>query len=136
MLTDTCSALVVCCACLPCSPRKITEIILQHLNLGSHFAHIVCAGDTLPSTTVSPELTASTSASATYSLQPKPAIDILLQGAHQLGVEAGQCVFVGDSRYDMVSGRAAGCATVGVGIKTGDVYVKDTREAVTLFGLL
>ena len=107
---------------------------MKHLNLGSYFAHVICAGDTLNSAEVSPAIT--TASSPTYSLQPKPAIDILLQGAHQLRVAATDCVFVGDSKYDMVSGRAAGCATVGVGIKTGDVYVKDTREAVTLFELL
>lgn len=93
----------------------------------------MCAGDTVNSTTLSPAIAATT---ATYSLQPKPAIDILLQGAHQLRVVADDCVFIGDSRYDMVSGRAAGCVTVGVGIKTGDVYVKDTRQAVTLFELV
>ena len=118
------------------SPRKITEIILSHLNLHSYFAHVVCAGDTLPTSAVSPAIsTASYPSSGYYSLQPKPAIDILLQGAHRLAVQARDCVFVGDSRYDMLSGRAAGCTTVGVGIKTGDVYVKDTREAVTLFEL-
>ena len=119
------------------SPRKITEIILQHLHLSSYFAHVICAGDTLASSADSPTSTTDChTASATYSLLPKPAIDTLLQGAHQLGVVASECVFVGDSRYDMLSGQTAGCATVGVGIKTGDVYVKDTREAVSLFKLL
>ena len=117
-------------------PRKITEIILAHLSLNQYFSHVVCAGDSIPSTTTSPLLSTANNSSVYYALQPKPATDILVQGAHQLGVAASDCVFAGDSKYDIVSGKAAGCVTVGVGIVTGDVFVKDTREAVTLFGLV
>ena len=118
-------------------PRKITEIILNHLNLNQYFSHIICAGDSLPIAAVSPFLAISgASGGGRYGLKPKPATDILVQGAHQVGVDVSKCCFVGDSRYDMMSGQAAGCAvTVGVGITTGDVFVKDTREAVSLFEL-
>lgn len=44
----------------------------------------------------------------------KPAPDPLLEGARRLGVPAGRCAYVGDSRVDLRAGRAAGMMTVGV----------------------
>ena len=46
--------------------------------------------------------------------RPKPAPDPVLLAAARLGVDPGACVFVGDSRFDIAAGKAAGVATVGV----------------------
>ena len=44
----------------------------------------------------------------------KPAADPLIECAKRLGVDADNCVYVGDSRIDIKAGRAAGMKTVGV----------------------
>jgi pyrophosphatase PpaX len=45
---------------------------------------------------------------------PKPHPEPVLHALERLGVEAGSAVFVGDSPYDIRSGRAAGTWTAGV----------------------
>ena len=60
--------------------------------------------------------------SASDVANPKPAPDPVLLAAARLGVEPGECVFIGDSRYDVAAGRAAGVTTVGV------LYGAGTRE--------
>lgn len=60
--------------------------------------------------------------SASDVAHPKPAPDPVLLAAARLGVDPGACVFVGDSRFDIASGRAAGATTVGV------LYGSGTRE--------
>ena len=45
---------------------------------------------------------------------PKPAPDMLLGFATHLGLEPRHVVMVGDSTHDLVAGRAAGMATIGV----------------------
>ncbi len=44
----------------------------------------------------------------------KPAADPLIECAKRLGVDADNCVYLGDSRIDIMAGRAAGMKTVGV----------------------
>ena len=44
----------------------------------------------------------------------KPAPDLLLKAAHQLGVEPASTWYVGDSRWDMLAAVAAGMTAVGV----------------------
>ncbi len=44
----------------------------------------------------------------------KPAPDPLLACSRQLGVNPEKCIYVGDSHVDIVAGKAAGMATVGV----------------------
>ena len=45
---------------------------------------------------------------------PKPAPDMLLGFADRAGLAPGAVVMVGDSTHDLIAGRAAGMATVGV----------------------
>lgn len=45
---------------------------------------------------------------------PKPAPDMLLGFAARTGIAPAQIVMVGDSTHDLIAGRAAGMATVGV----------------------
>lgn len=44
----------------------------------------------------------------------KPAPDLLLEAASQLGVEPARCWYVGDSTWDMVAAVAAGMAAIAV----------------------
>ncbi len=44
----------------------------------------------------------------------KPAPDLLLRGAEELGVQPGRCWYVGDSTWDMVAAVAASMIAVGV----------------------
>jgi HAD superfamily hydrolase (TIGR01509 family) len=49
----------------------------------------------------------------------KPAPDLLLAAAEQLGVEPGRCWYVGDATPDMAAARAAGMP--GIGVTAGSV---------------
>ena len=44
----------------------------------------------------------------------KPAPDLLLAGAAQLGVPARDCWYVGDAAWDMIAARSAMMAGIGV----------------------
>jgi len=57
----------------------------------------------------------------------KPAPDLLLLAAEQLGVPARRCWYVGDATWDMLAARAAGM--VGIGITTGAVDETALRRA-------
>ncbi|GAC1630217.1 MAG: HAD-IA family hydrolase [Nevskia sp.] len=46
---------------------------------------------------------------------PKPAPDGLLLAARELGLAAGDCIYVGDDLRDIVAGHAAGMRTVAAG---------------------
>lgn len=54
---------------------------------------------------------------------PKPAPDMLLGFADRAGLDPARVVMVGDSTHDLIAGRKAGMATVGVltGLATEDV---------------
>ncbi len=54
---------------------------------------------------------------ASHVAHAKPAPDLLLLAAEQLGVEPAQCWYVGDSTWDMVAAVAAGM--IGVGVTAG-----------------
>ncbi len=54
---------------------------------------------------------------ASHVTHAKPAPDLLLAGAEQLGVTARDCWYVGDSTWDMIAARSA--MMTGVGVPTG-----------------
>lgn len=45
-------------------------------------------------------------------LKSKPEPDPIIEGAKMLGVAPEECIYLGDSPYDMQAGIAAGCTTV------------------------
>ncbi len=47
-------------------------------------------------------------------LHPKPAPDLALKALSALGIKADQTLVVGDTVYDLLMGKAAGCHTCGV----------------------
>jgi HAD superfamily hydrolase (TIGR01509 family) len=57
----------------------------------------------------------------------KPAPDLLLAGARQLGVEPADVWYVGDARWDMLAAVAAGMMPVAV--LTGATGADELREA-------
>ena len=59
--------------------------------------------------------------------KPHPAP--LLHGAARLGVDPGDCVYVGDATVDLLAARAAGMAAVGVTWGAGEVAVLVALEA-------
>ena len=52
-----------------------------------------------------------------YVLSPKPSSDLIYAAAQVLGVPAAHCVFVGDSKFDLMASIAAGCFAIGIGDK-------------------
>jgi beta-phosphoglucomutase-like phosphatase (HAD superfamily) len=57
----------------------------------------------------------------------KPAPDLLLLAAEQLGVPAPTCWYVGDSTWDMLASRAA--RMIGIGVPYGAVSAVDLSKA-------
>ena len=75
----------------------------------------------------------------------KPAPDLLLEAARQLGIEPARCWYVGDSTWDMIAAVAAGMIAIGVtaGAAVGadelmnagaHVTVESLGDLVTAFG--
>lgn len=58
----------------------------------------------------------------------KPAGDPVTEAIRRLGMKAERCVMIGDSRYDLAAGRAAGCRAV---VLVGDLP-EDVRDAADL----
>ncbi len=73
-------------------PYDFTVTLLERLNLLSHFA-VVLGGDSLP--------------------ERKPAPLPLLEAATRCEVTPDHCLMIGDSRFDILAGRAAGMKTCG-----------------------
>ncbi len=51
---------------------------------------------------------------ATDCLVHKPAPDPVLMGVEKLGLKPSECVYVGDSPFDIQAGKAAGCISIAV----------------------
>ena len=81
-------------------PERFVAPLLEQVGLGGYFRWII-GGDTLP--------------------QQKPDPAALLQVMHLAGVDAGQALFVGDSRSDVLAARAASvpCVAVSYGYNHG-----------------
>jgi N-acetyl-D-muramate 6-phosphate phosphatase len=101
----------------------LAEPLVAALGFAATAGAIVC-GDTTPHS------------------KPHPAP--LLEAARRIGVEPGECVYVGDDRRDVEAGRAAGMATVvaawgylGVGepvaVWGADAIIGAPRELMPLF---
>jgi HAD superfamily hydrolase (TIGR01509 family) len=62
----------------------------------------------------------------------KPAAEPLIQCGQKLEVSFNKCVYVGDTRVDIRSGKAAGMKTVGVltGFDNYDALKKETPDAI------
>lgn len=73
--------------------RRTTLAVLRGLGLAPRFRAVV-AGDDLP--------------------ERKPHPAMVIEGARQLGVAPAELVMVGDGPQDVLSGKAAGAATIGV----------------------
>lgn len=74
-------------------------------------------------------------------LKPDPAP--VLEACARVGVAPSDAVMVGDTRYDVEAGHAAGCATIGVawghgagshGARAADAFVHDARQLRAAIG--
>lgn len=65
--------------------------------------------------------------------QSKPAPDLFLQAAQELGILPGNCVVIEDAEAGIRAGKAAGMLTIGLGpverIGAADVVLPDLRQA-------
>ena len=59
----------------------------------------------------------------------KPEPEPVLMGCELLGVRPEQCVYVGDSPYDVQAGKAAGCTAIGVA--WGGVFSEEELRAAS-----
>ena len=73
-------------------PYDFTVALLEGLGLRSHF-NVVFGGDSLA--------------------ERKPSPMMLLEAAKQCGVSPSACLMVGDTKFDVIAGRAAGMKTCG-----------------------
>jgi HAD superfamily hydrolase (TIGR01509 family) len=64
---------------------------------------------------------------ASHVTHAKPAPDLLLAGAEQLGVAARDCWYLGDSTWDMIAARSA--VMTGVGVPTGAADARTLRSS-------
>lgn len=81
----------------------LAPVVLEAARIGRSFDHLACA-DLVP--------------------HPKPAPDLPRSALSALRVAASDAWFVGDSRYDRESAKAAGVRFVGLGID-GDARIED-----------
>ena len=75
--------------------------------------------------------------------KPKPGP--ILEGCKRMGLDPSECVYVGDSPYDIQAGNAAGCATAAVlwgvfprealAADAPDFFCSNAREMTAVFGL-
>ena len=59
---------------------------------------------------------------------PKPAPDGLIECVKQLGLSAEDCVFVGDSRVDVIAGKKAGVRTIAIHTGVADKKVLAAQQ--------
>jgi HAD superfamily hydrolase (TIGR01509 family) len=68
--------------------------LLQRLDIHSHFAFTVgCGGTNIP---------------------PKPAPELLLHAARELGCEPARCAMIGDTAFDIEAGKRANMTTIAI----------------------
>ncbi|MBU0615158.1 MAG: HAD family hydrolase [Nanoarchaeota archaeon] len=63
---------------------------------------------------------------------PKPAPDCILYCLHKFKLKPSDSVFVGDTKYDIQAGKAAGVFTIGLGVDGGDTRIEDLHELADL----
>src|SRR3989338_1183489 len=88
-------------ALLTNSTRYITHLILTHFKLKKYFDAVVAMEDVKHS---------------------KPAPDMVLEACRRVKIKPSHSLLVGDTKYDMIAGKKAGCVTVGYKVK-GDYRI-------------
>lgn len=73
---------------------------------------------------------------ASHVTHAKPAPDLLLAGAEQLGVPARECWYVGDATWDMIAARSAMMAGIGVPSGATDAATLRASGALVVVGHL
>jgi phosphoglycolate phosphatase len=113
-------------ACVTNCPEKLTARLLAHCGFDRYFGdRVVCAGMSVPKPSTS------SSAAGKVVLPPKPHPDSAQYACHLLGLKPSQCVLIGDSKYDVQAGVAAGVQTIGIHI-TGHARVEKTADVLAV----
>ena len=92
------------------STEYITYLILNHFKIKKYFSAIVTAADVK---------------------HGKPSPDLIFEACKRLKVSPKNAILVGDSKYDMIAGRRAGCTTIGYKIK-GDYKINQLSEVLKI----
>ena len=61
----------------------------------------------------------------------KPAPDMILKACRKLNIKPKNAIIIGDTKNDIISGKRAGCVTVGYEIK-GDYKIKNLKEVLKI----
>lgn len=106
-------------------PRPLTSLVFnckagEFLKEGFK-ENYVCAEDTLPDNRV---------------LMAKPSTALLEHAATRIGVDLSKCLMVGDSKFDIISGKAAGCYTIGINVDGGDRKISCIEELIQIISEL
>ncbi len=65
-------------------------------------------------------------------IAPKPDTMMLEEAARRLGVSLSECIMVGDSKFDMMAGKSAGCFCVGIKVGGGDVQIDSIADLLKI----
>ena len=88
------------------SPKTIVSLILSHHKIRKYFHTLVAMEDVKIG---------------------KPAPDMALEACKRLGVRPENSILVGDTKYDMIAGKKAGCIAVGYKLK-GDYKIDSLKQ--------
>jgi len=134
------------------SPLPIVQVVMKHCPTLRRFftpERTFCAGDLFALETdllkdqehelhrlaLSPEEREAVAEAAPqcvykYQIKAKPTGDLIFASSHRLGVRSDLCLFVGDSKFDLMSSTASGCFAVGIAEKAhgGHLHVDNIAE--------
>jgi len=95
------------------TPKKNVHRILEYFHLSNYFDVIVTGDDVK---------------------RGKPDAEIVIEACEKLKTMPENAILVGDTESDFMAGKSAGCAVIGVGVKSaGDVHIENLYE---LFAVL
>lgn len=89
------------------TPQKQVEEMIEALNLRQYFNIIV---------------------GSRPGLNSKPSPDLIIHAIEQFALKTNETVFIGDTIYDILAGKRAGCKTIGLNIKGGDFIIKSLKD--------
>jgi len=92
------------------TPKNITKKILKRFEIEGYFNHIITSDDVV---------------------KEKPDPEIIYKACEKLDVNPKEVVLIGDTKNDILAGKAAGCTIIGVRIK-GDYLVNSLTELLDI----
>ena len=90
--------------------HNITEHLLSSVSLLRYF-NIIVGGDDVK--------------------KGKPAPDMIIKACNLLKIQPKEAILIGDTIFDIMAGKKAGCFTIGLGIK-GDIKINKLKELLNI----